>query len=141
SDAGSANETISIVLSDTNGLLSASGSGITGSGTNRLTISGALSTVNSDLSTLTFFDSGASTDSINIATSDGRGGTDNQLIAVTVFSPLSGQVVLNQATEHLALGSGTTVATFTDSNTSDAASSFTALINWGDGAITTGTIT
>ena len=34
----------------------------------------------------------------------------------------------------------TTVATFTDSNTSDTASNFTALINWGDGGTSAGTV-
>src|SRR5262249_44896322 len=46
-DAESANETITAVLSDSTGLLSASGAGVSGSGTTALTISGTLSQVNS----------------------------------------------------------------------------------------------
>jgi hypothetical protein len=54
---------------------------------------------------------------------------------------LTGQVKVNAATEGKALPSGTTVATFTDSNTADVAGSFAATINWGDGATTTGIVT
>jgi hypothetical protein len=53
---------------------------------------------------------------------------------------LAGQVVLNTATEGVALLSTTKVATFTDPNTSDASSAFTATINWGDGTTTTGAV-
>src|SRR5262249_47565224 len=59
---------------------------------------------------------------------------------VTVFAPLTGQVGLTSATEHVALTSGTTVATFTDTNTGDSANGFTASINWGDGTTTAGTV-
>src|SRR5262249_41398457 len=38
------------------------------------------------------------------------------------------------------LGSSTTVANFTDSDTSDLASGFTATIDWGDGTTTPGTV-
>jgi hypothetical protein len=54
---------------------------------------------------------------------------------------LSGQVVLASATERTALAGSTTVLTFTDSNLSDLASGFTAIIDWGDGTpVTPGTI-
>jgi len=56
-------------------------------------------------------------------------------------SPLSGQVILSAATEHVALGSGTPVANFTSANRGDVASGFTAAIDWGDGATTAGAIT
>ena len=140
-DASSANETITVVLSDTNGLLTVGGAGVTGSGTNHVTIAGSLSQVNSDLSTLTFKDNVAGPESIDVATSDGRGGSDDHQIAVNVFSPLTSQEVLTSATEHVALPGSTTVATFTDSDTSDLASGFTATINWGDGNNTAGTVT
>ena len=58
-DAVSANETITVTLVDTNGLLSAltgvpgGGGTIKGAGTTRLTISGTLAQVNADLTTLT----------------------------------------------------------------------------------------
>jgi hypothetical protein len=47
---------------------------------------------------------------------------------------------LTSATEHVALGTGTTVATFTDSDISQTASAFTATINWGDGTTSAGTV-
>ena len=53
---------------------------------------------------------------------------------------LAGQIVLTSATERTALASGTTVATFTDSNLSDPAGGFTATVDWGDGTTTVGTI-
>ena len=139
-DASSANETITVVLSDTNGLLTVTGTGVTGSGTNHVTIAGSLSQVNSDLSSLMFKDNITGPESIDVATSDGRGGSDDHHIAVTVFSPLTSQEVLTSATEHVALAGSTTVATFTDGNTSDLASGFTASINWGDGNNTAGTV-
>src|SRR5258708_39719163 len=53
---------------------------------------------------------------------------------------LSGQLDLTSATEGVALASSTDVASFTINNTTDAASAFTAVINWGDGTTTTGTV-
>jgi len=44
--------------------------------TTRLTISGTLAQVNADLSTLTYLDQNAGADSIDVATSDGRGGSE-----------------------------------------------------------------
>jgi hypothetical protein len=49
--------------------------------------------------------------------SDGNGGTDIELTQNS--AGLSGQVTLNSATEGTAIPSDTTVATFTDANTSD----------------------
>ena len=37
--------------------------------------------------------------------------------------------------------SGTTIASFTDSNTTDSACGFTATIDWGDGTPSAGTVT
>src|SRR5205823_477757 len=64
----------------------ASGGGgtINGSGTPHLTIAGTLAQVNADLSTLTEQENGTNSDSIDVATSDGRGGSDDHKIAVTV---------------------------------------------------------
>jgi len=53
---------------------------------------------------------------------------------------LAGTMVLASATEATALSNTTTVATFTDTDTSDMAGDFAATINWGDGQTTTGTI-
>jgi hypothetical protein len=51
-----------------------------------------------------------------------------------------GQVSLNSATERVALTPGTVVGSITDLNLADAASGFTATINWGDGVTSSGTI-
>jgi type VI protein secretion system component Hcp len=56
-----------------------------------------------------------------------------------VMTSLSGQVNLASATEGVA-SSNTTIVTFTDSNPSDPANNFTALINWGDGTTSWGTV-
>src|ERR1700751_4655519 len=53
---------------------------------------------------------------------------------------LSGQFDLSHATETVALAGTTDVASFTDTNTSELASAFTATIDWGDGTTTTGTV-
>jgi hypothetical protein len=53
---------------------------------------------------------------------------------------LSGQFDLSHATETVAVAGTTDVASFTDSNLSDTASSFTASIDWGDGTTTPGTV-
>src|SRR6266571_2400197 len=53
---------------------------------------------------------------------------------------LTGQFDLANATEGTTLPSNTDVASFTDANTSDTASAFTATIDWGDGTTTTGTV-
>jgi hypothetical protein len=54
---------------------------------------------------------------------------------------LTGQIVLTAATEHVALPDNTTIATFTDSNTSDVQGDFAATIDWGDGTTTSGRVT
>src|SRR5262249_8812109 len=51
---------------------------------------------------------------------------------------LTGQFDLSSAKEFVALPSDTDVASFTDANTSDTASAFTATIVWGDGVTVTG---
>ncbi len=93
-DAVSAGETITAILVDTNGLLSANtgatggGGTITGSGTTSLTIVGSLTQVNADLSTLADTDSSLTADSIAVNASDSRGGTAVQrTIAVSVNAP------------------------------------------------------
>ncbi len=102
SDAISTAETVRVVLTDTNGKLSASttapggnGSVITGSGTKRLTIAGTLDQVNADLSTLTYLDKASGADSIDVATTDGRGGSNDHQIAVAINAPPVTIVPLN----------------------------------------------
>ena len=72
------------------------------------------------------------------ASSSGQGFGEDFLLGTT--GGLSGQMALTGATEGVALPSTTTVATFTDSNTSDLASGFTAEINWGDGTSSAETV-
>ena len=90
------NTTLSVVLTDTNGLLSANttttdgGGTITGSGTTTLSIAGTLAEVNADLATLS--DKASEPDMIDMTTSDGLGGTDDHVVSVelTALPPPSG---------------------------------------------------
>jgi hypothetical protein len=92
-DALAYNETTTVVLSDATGLLSATasaGATVAGAGTTSLTLSGSLAAVNTELASLTY--TGASsnapqTDTIDVATNDGRGGSDDHKITVTVDQP------------------------------------------------------
>ena len=81
-------ETFTVTLTDTNGELSASGTGVTGSGTTSLTITGSLSQVNSDLATLSDTDATAGSDTITLHATDGFNNIATaQTIAVTVNGP------------------------------------------------------
>ena len=99
-------ETFTVTLSDTNGLLSATGTGVSGTGTTSLTINSSLSQVNSDLATLTDKDAAtAGSDTITLNASDSFGNTaSHKSIAVTVnglpaiSAPASATVHQNQAT-------------------------------------------
>lgn len=73
--------------------------------------------------------------------SDGSGGSLITLGGATPPPPgtLAGSFALTTATEGTA--TSTTLATFNDSNTADAAAGFTALITWGDGTTSLGTVT
>jgi hypothetical protein len=78
-------ETFTTTLTDTNGLLSATGVGVTGAGTKSLKITGTLSQVNADLGTLTDNDPVMSSDSIHLTTTDSLGNAAIPAnIAVTV---------------------------------------------------------
>ena len=75
----SAPETFTVTLADTDGKLSATGSGVSGSGTTSLLITGPLSQVNSDLATLTDTDAATAADAITVNASDSFGGPARQL--------------------------------------------------------------
>lgn len=78
-------ETFTVTLTDTHGVLSATGSGITGSGTTNLTINGTLSQVNSDLATLTDTEGTPGSDTIMLNATDSFGNSAaQQTIDVTV---------------------------------------------------------
>jgi hypothetical protein len=78
-------ETFTVTLSDKHGDLSATGTGVSGSGTTSLTITGSLGQVNADLATLTDTDGTAGSDTITVNASDSLGNKASQKsIAVTV---------------------------------------------------------
>jgi hypothetical protein len=78
-------ETFTVKLTDANGLLSATGTGITGAGTKALTITGTLAQVNADLATLTVNDSVVAADTISISTSDSLGNTGTTATTTVQF--------------------------------------------------------
>ena len=101
----SANETFTVTLSDSQGLLSASGAGVLGSGTTKLTISGSLDQVNAELATLSDTDPSSGSDTITLTAKDSFGNqAPTQTIAVTASGgpvltvPGSQTVGLNHAT-------------------------------------------
>ncbi|WP_210326200.1 hypothetical protein, partial [Bradyrhizobium guangdongense] len=66
----------------------------------------------------------AGTDTITTTLSDRSPGTATATAtgsATVTGGALAGQVVLTSATEHVAIAAGTSVATFTDSNSTDVA--------------------
>ena len=76
-----------MTLSDTNGLLSATGTGVSGAGTTSLVLSGTIAQVNADLGTLTDTDANIVNDTINLAGFDNLDDSaDPRSIAVTVVA-------------------------------------------------------
>jgi HYR domain len=140
-DADTAGEIITVVLSDAAGILSATGPGVSSPGTT-LTISGSLTDVNTELGTLNLLESGPGSDMIDVSTNDGRGGSDDHKIAVSINSPVVVAVAISTSispVEGAAFDSP--VATFTSSDPTDTPSSFTATVDWGDGTVEAGTVT
>ena len=93
SDAN-AGATVTVTLTDSNGLLSANtnatggGGTVTGGGSTCLSIAGTPVQVNADLSTLTDQDGTLAADTITVNASDGRGGVAvQQTVAVAVNAP------------------------------------------------------
>ena len=108
-DAGSAGETITVGLTDTTGLLSASaasGASLAGAGTTSLTLSGNLTQVNAALATLTILETAAGSDTVTVTTSDGRGGSDSHVIAVTTTTPAGQGFTLTRTADTVAGGGG-----------------------------------
>jgi hypothetical protein len=112
-DAVTAGETITVRLSDTAGLLSATaaaGATVTGAGTDSLTLSGGLAAVNAELATLTYDVAAAgapAADTITVATSDGRGGSNSLTIGVSLDQP---PVTIVPASELIQTGVVTKIA-------------------------------
>jgi hypothetical protein len=99
-------ETFTATLSDANGLLSATGTGVSGSGTTMLTITGSLSQVNADLATLQDTDSTLPSDTITIKASDSLGNSaTNATIAVTVSSSGGQTFTFTTGVDHFVGGS------------------------------------
>ncbi len=83
-------ETFTVTLVDTNGLLSATGTGVSGTGTTSLTITGSLSQVNSDLATLHDTDGTTASDTIAVNATDSFGNAaGQQQITVNVQASLT----------------------------------------------------
>jgi hypothetical protein len=101
-----------------------------GSGSFTVTGSHAYADPGTDQFTVTVLDDG-----VGSATASGSA------TATVAARTVTGQMVLSSATEGTALPNTTTVATFTDSLTSDTAGEFSATIDWGDGVTTAGTVT
>jgi hypothetical protein len=92
-----------------------------------------------DITTSTSFADGPHTLTATQTDAAGLTSAASAGFAVAVIPPLSGQVVLTSIAEGVA--TSVTVASFTDTDLADAASSFTATVNWGDGTTEAGTIT
>src|ERR1043166_5841951 len=90
----------------------------------------------------TYADPGTDQFTVTVLDDDGGTATASGSATATVAARTEpGQLGLRLATEGTALPNTTTVATFTDSLTSDTASEFAASIDWGDGVTTVGTVT
>jgi hypothetical protein len=87
---------------------------------------------------------GAGSDAVAVTLTDDGGGASATVNSTATISSGAGSLAaterLTGATEGVALGSSTTIASFTDSNTADLASGFTATIAWGDGMSSAGAI-
>ncbi|WP_206742638.1 Hint domain-containing protein [Acidisphaera rubrifaciens] len=84
-DAVAAGETLTAVITDSTGTLSATASGagsVTGSGSTQLTLTGGLGDLNAELATLAFL--GSATDTVQVTVSDGRGGVASASLPVAV---------------------------------------------------------
>ncbi|MEH2564263.1 beta strand repeat-containing protein [Bradyrhizobium sp. AZCC 2289] len=82
----------------------------------------------------------AGQDTITVTVTDPAPGTAIVNATGTATIGLIGQEVLNSATERVALAPGTVVASFLDGNLADLPGGFTAIINWGDGTTSAGSI-
>jgi hypothetical protein len=99
-------ETFTVTISDTAGKLAASGTGISGANTTRLTLTGSLAQVNADLASLT--ETATTPDSITITATDSLGNTTSQTIAATVrlptpFATYAMRATLDAAQQSLAI--------------------------------------
>ena len=96
-------EIFTVTLTDATGQLSATGSRVNSSGTNRVTITGGLSAVNAALATLTDIEPTSGIDTIGLSASDSYGGVampGNVEVTIngrpTLTVPGSAQIVMGQ---------------------------------------------
>jgi len=82
----------------------------------------------------------AGQDTVTVTLVDLAPGSANTVAIGTANIGLAAQVSLNSATERVALAPGTVVASITDGNSADLAGGFTAIIDWGDGTTSAGTV-
>ena len=85
-----AGETFTATVSDTAGLLTATGAGVTDSGTTSLAVTGSLAQVNADLATLTDTEGGTAADTITLNATDSFG---NAAVSDTIAVSVSGHPV------------------------------------------------
>jgi len=76
-----------------------------------------------------------------VSVADDAPGNASATATGTAALNFAGQMLLTAATEGAALPNNTPIATFSDFNSGDTAASFTAMIEWGDGATSSGTVT
>jgi hypothetical protein len=87
-----AGEMFTLTVSDSSGLLSVIGSGVSGNDTNTLTISGSLADVNATLGSLTDTDPSVAGDQINARVVDSFGNVGTASVAVEV-APITPQII------------------------------------------------
>jgi len=135
--ASAANAMFSVAVSDTNGLLSATGSGVTGSGTANLAIAGTLAQINADLATLSDTDPTTAGDQIIVSAQDGFGNIATESIGVTVTPPPPPELFKPPAVSvifaHATAINGLQVV---EPGGGNANTTYTATISWGDGQVT-----
>ena len=119
SEVGSTSgETFTVTVSDTKGTLSASCTGVSGSGTAKLTIAGTLAQVNGALASLTYLPVGLASDAITISVKDSLGGGAGPA-SVSILTPV--YVVNAGAAQSYPFG-GSAVAVMPSATVSDAQS-------------------
>jgi hypothetical protein len=99
-DADSASETLTVQVFSKNGLLFASGTGVSGSDTNTLTVSGSLAQVNAGLATIALQENSLAGDTVSVLTQDGNGSVDSHAFTVGVTLPQ--QTITDQGTPKVA---------------------------------------
>jgi hypothetical protein len=85
-------ETFTVTLTDTSGVLTATGAGVTGSGTKTLTLVGAISRVNADLEAVKDTEAKAGSDTVRLTAADSNGGgaTAASIGVITSATPVAG---------------------------------------------------